>query len=109
MTTQGSEAIRFFTVTVCQAIGKMSPWSFQSFALPVRSSMAPMPSNSPTQLSQTWQQSGGLPAAIEVMSFCRAWACGTNSTFTSKSFCAWLNRWTSDSTSALRLGSGTLN
>ena len=47
-----------------------------------------MPSNSPTQLSHTWQQSGGLPAVIEVMSFCRACACGTNSTFTSKSFCA---------------------
>src|SRR5882672_8030232 len=68
-----------------------------------------MPSNSPTQLSQTWQQSGGLPAAMEVMSFCRACACGTNSSFTSKSFCAWLKRWTSDSTSTLRLGSGTLN
>src|SRR6059036_280127 len=68
-----------------------------------------MPSNSPTQLSQTWQQSGGLPAAMEVTSFCRACACGTNSTFTSKSFCAWLKRCASDSTSAVRLGSGTLN
>ena len=51
-----------------------------------------MPSNSPTQLSQTWQQSGGVPAAIDVISFWRAWACGTNSTFTSKSFWAWMNR-----------------
>src|SRR4026209_2110448 len=68
-----------------------------------------MPSNSPTQLSHTWQQSGGLPAVIEVVSFCRACACGTNSTLTSKSFCDWLKRWTSDSTRALRFGSGTLN
>src|SRR5436309_2676772 len=46
---------------------------------------------------------------MDVMSFCRACACGTNSTRTSKSFCDWLKRWASDSTSAVRLGSGTLN
>src|SRR5438034_6380866 len=46
---------------------------------------------------------------MDVTSFCRACACGTNSTFTSKSFCAWLKRCASDSTSAVRLGSGTLN
>ena len=68
-----------------------------------------MPSNSPTQLSQTCATSGGVPAAMEVMSFCRACACGTNSTLTSKSFCDWLKRCASDSTSAVRLGSGTLN
>src|SRR5205823_5910263 len=82
---------------------------FQSRTRGVRSSTAPIPSNSPTQLSQTWQQSGGLLAAMDVMSFCRACACGTNSTRTSKSFCDWLKRWASDSTSAVRLGSGTLN
>src|SRR2546430_11238148 len=46
---------------------------------------------------------------MDVTSFCLACACGTNSTFTSKSFCAWLKRCASDSTSAVRLGSGTLN
>src|SRR5262245_25937381 len=44
-----------------------------------------------------------------VISFWRAWAWGTNSTLTSKSFCDWLKRWASDSTRAVRLGSGTLN
>src|SRR5205823_12541848 len=37
-----------------------------------------MPSNSPTQLSHTCATSGGVPAAIDVMSFCRACACGTS-------------------------------
>src|SRR3989449_8263710 len=46
---------------------------------------------------------------MDVTSFCRACACGTNSTFTSKSFCAWLERVAGDSTSAVSLGSGTLN
>src|SRR5207244_2397931 len=103
------ERILPFTVTVCQAIGVTSFPCFQSRTRGVRSSTAPIPSNSPTQLSQTWQQSGGLLAAMDVTSFCRACACGTNSTFTSKSFCAWLKRCASDSTSAVRLGSGTLN
>src|SRR2546430_2763961 len=109
VTTHGNERILPRSVTVCQAIGVTSLECFQSRTRGVRSSTAPIPSNSPTQLSQTWQQSGGLLAAMDVMSFCRACACGTNSTLTSKSFCDWLKRWASDSTSAVRLGSGTLN
>ena len=68
-----------------------------------------MPLNWPTQLSQTWQRSGGLPPVIELISFCRACACGTYSICTAKSFCDWLKRSTSEFISAMRVGSGTLH
>ena len=62
-----------------------------------------MPLNWPTQLSQTWQRSGGLPPVIALISFCRACACGTYSIWTAKSFCDWLKRSTIEFISAIRV------
>src|SRR3989442_13533715 len=66
VTTHGTERTRFLTVTVSHASGSTSLKPLQSFTLAVRSSTAFMPSNSPTQLSQTWATSGAVPAALEV-------------------------------------------
>ena len=72
----GAEPVRFqwsvpepTRIALMNSLVERFNQSQKDFARAVMSSTAPMPLNWPTQLSQTWQRSGGLPPVIALISF----------------------------------------